>query len=78
MTETKSAALVEQGGTTKNEHSLAQDALFRPKKQAYCWHCGYFRAARLAKHLNTFCALSGLKIRPESPVCEFYTTEAVL
>ena len=78
MAQTKSAALREQSGTTIKEYSQRQDAPFSHEKQPCCWLCGYLRAVRLTRHLRTFCALSGMKVRPESPVCEFFTTEAVL
>lgn len=74
----KSAALREQSGTTKKEQSRRDNAPFSHERQLCCRLCGYLRSVRLTRHPRTFCAFSGMKVRPESPVCEFFTTEAVL
>ena len=44
-----------------------------PTRQEVCFNCESFRAVRTSsRHVNTFCQLTGEKLRPDTPACPFF------
>ncbi len=45
-----------------------------PTRQQICFDCDALHAIRVGRHLLTFCAQHGAKIRPDSPACSCWPT----
>lgn len=43
-----------------------------PARQQICFDCNGLRSIRVGRHLLTFCAQRGAKIRPNSPACSYW------
>lgn len=56
-------------GEATNALTLPQN---NPTRQQICFDCEALRSIRVGRHLLTFCAQRGAKIRPNSPACSYW------
>ncbi len=56
-------------GEATNVLILLQNA---PVRQQLCFDCNGLRSIRVGRHMFTFCAQHGVKIRPNSPACPYW------
>ena len=43
-----------------------------PARQQICFDCNGLRSIRVGRHLSTFCAQNGVKVRPDTPACSLW------